>query len=144
MTSVAAAIRPIEATTPGYRRFLTSGVVSIAAVGGVIAGWSFLMMASFSVTAGLIGLVFAAGLVMLDARFATPTRIEVTDAGITLGYWKRDKTFAPGALVVTHDVPRGRFTVRRQGGKRALAMFRDQDAQLARIFVRAGVEIISK
>ena len=120
------------------------GLADPAAVSGVVAFWAVVIMASISVTAGLIGLLVAAGVALLDVQYATPTRIALSDEGITLGFWKREKTYASEELVVTHDVPKGRFSIRRKSGKRPLATFRDTDNDLARTFVRAGVEIISK
>lgn len=136
--------RLVDSSTSTYRRNLPSGVLAIAAVSGTVAVWSLLLMATVSVGLGFAGLVLAGALACVDAEFATPTSIDVADAGITLGYWHRTKEFASNALVVTHDVRRNHFSIRRRGKKRVLARFRADDSNVVRTFVNAGVEILSK
>ena len=139
-------IRPIEATsaTTEYRCSLPSARWAIAAVSGCIVCWALLAFVALSVTTGLLGLGLAGVLGVFDAMFATPTRVHVTPDGVTLGFWNRTKQYGSKAIVVTHEVPRGRISVRRRGGRRALARFYDdKSSDAARAFVAAGVEIRS-
>jgi hypothetical protein len=136
--------RLVENAPSAYGRKLPSGVAAIAAVSGGVALWSLLLMATLSAGLGLAGLLLAGAIAYVDAEFATPTRIDMSDAGITLGYWHRTKAFAADALVVTHDVRRNHFSIRRRGKKRVLARFRSRSASVVRTFVAAGVEIESR
>ena len=55
----------------------------------------------------------------------------------------RTKRYSPHNLVLEHDVPRGRFELRRQGHRRALVRFRTVDPFAARPYMDAGVEVVS-
>jgi hypothetical protein len=68
----------------------------------------------------------------------------VSPDGVTLGFWNRTKNYPPKAIVVTHDVRSGRFSLRRPGKRRALVHFHDDDPAAIGAFLIAGVEIISR
>ncbi len=136
--------RPAEAAST-YRRTFGSGVLTILAANGVLAAWAVVIMLTTSSTLGLAGLAVAAVALTCDARFNTPTSIDVGDAGVTLGYWHRRRGFDARSVVLTHDVPRDRFTLVRRGHRRPLVRFRETNAlEAARAFVAAGVEIVSR
>lgn len=139
--------RPVEAELATYRHPSTSGVVSIAVAGGLIAVWATVILVSVSVTAGLIGIAIAIGATVFDAAYNTPTAIAVEPTGISMRYWRRTKRFDAADLVVTHKVPRDKFTVTRRGKRRSLMTFRARDSRGAatavRAFMAAGVEIVS-
>jgi hypothetical protein len=147
MTAAALTTRLIEdvAVAPTYERRLRSGFVAITAATALIAAWSLIILVTTSVTWGLSGLLLAAVVGVADAALNTPTRLAVTPDGVTLGYWRREKTFAPRDVVLTHDVPRDRLTLARRGKRRSLMQTRDRNAHKAVLaFVAAGVEIISQ
>ncbi len=141
MTAVA--VRPVEDTTPQYRQALPRGVWAIAAVSGVIVVWALVAFVALTFTIGALALVLAGVLGCFDAKFVTPTRIEVTSDGVRLGFWNRTKLYEPKAIVVTHDVRSGRFSLRRHGTKRALVHFHDDDPAAVGAFLSVGVEILS-
>jgi hypothetical protein len=138
--------RPVEVDTPTpvYRRTLKSGLINISLANGVIACWALLLLVFVSVPLGLFGLAFAATIGVCDARFNTPTALDVSPAGVELSYWKRTKVYDAKDVVLTHDVPRRRLHLARRGSKRALLRFTEEDKNAVRPFMAAGVEIISR
>jgi hypothetical protein len=128
---------------PKYQHALKSGTVAIGLVGGVLAGCAVVSAVMTAPRYGLVLLVVAAVVAALDARYATVTHIAIDERGVTLGYWKRTKTFAPKSVSILHDVPRGRLTLSRRGKKRTLARFRDPRGTAVRAAMGAGVEVIS-
>jgi hypothetical protein len=148
MTSVAERplkVAPSLAATGDYVRFLSSGAMAIFTVSGFVAVWSVVAAITLSLPIGAIALLLAIGLAAFDARFATATRLNVAADGVTLGFWKREKTYAPGSVVVTHDVRRGRFTLTHRGSaRRTLARFKDDAGAPVSAFLQAGIEILSQ
>ena len=141
MTAVA--VRPVEAKPAEYRRPLPSGIWSIAVVTGLVLAWAVVAFVALSATIGAIALLVAAVVGVFDAKFATPTHIAVTPDGVTLGFWDRTKRYTAKAIVVTHDVRTGRFSLRRRGRRHALLHFHDDDPAAVGAFLVAGVEILS-
>jgi hypothetical protein len=136
--------RAITAPAPAYRRRLTTARVAILAVAVPIAAWAVVAMVKLSPIVGGTALLVAGALALLDAMFATPTRIDVDGDGVTLGFWKREKQYDARNIVVTHDVRRGRVTITRRNKKRVLAEFADDGDDAVNAFVGAGVEVVSK
>ncbi len=138
--------RPEPVARPTYRRPFSSGVFSIAAANGLIAFWAVLTLVRTSVLLGVAGLLFAGAVAYWDARYDTPTRLEVSADAIELGYWRRTSRIEGPALVLTHDVPRDRFTLARRGRRRSLVRFRavDDSPRVVAAFMAAGVEILSR
>jgi hypothetical protein len=137
--------RPVQAELATYRHSAISGLVSIAVASGLIAFWAAVILVSVSVVAGLVGIAIAIGAGLADAAFNTPTAITVWPTGITMRSWRRTRQFDPSELVVTHNVPRDKFTIARRGKRRSLMTFRENRPQRAvRAFMAAGVELISK
>jgi hypothetical protein len=140
--------RPVQAELATYRHNAISGLVSIAIASGLIAFWAAVILVSVSVVAGLVGIAIAIGAGLADAALNTPTAITVDPTGITMRYWRRTRQFDPGELVVTHNVPRDKFTVTRRGKRRSLMTFRERDsrgsARAVRAFMGAGTELISR
>jgi hypothetical protein len=137
--------RPVQATLSTYRHNATSGLVSIVVASGLIAFWAAVILVSVSVVAGLVGIAIAIGAGLADAALNTPTAITVEPTGITMRYWRRTRQFDASELVVTHNVPRDKFTVTRRGKRRSVMTFRENRPQRAvRAFMAAGVELISR
>ena len=143
MTVVAErAVSPAPA--PAYRRRLDSARIAIAAVAGIVAVFALLAMVEISPVVGGIALVVAAAVGLLDAMFATPTRLDVNGEGVTLGFWKRDKRYDVRSVVVTHEVPRSRYTITKRNKKRVLVQFNEDGDDAVNAFVGAGIEVVSK
>lgn len=132
------------APAPAFRRRLDSARIAIAAVAAILAVFALVAMVELSPVVGGIALVLAAAVALLDAVFATPTRLDVGADGVTLGFWKHDKQYAARSVVVTHEVPRSRFTITKRNKKRVLARFNDDGGDVVKAFVGAGVEVVSK
>jgi hypothetical protein len=133
-----------KAEAPAYRRRLDSARIAIAAVCGIVLIFALVAMVELSPVIGGAALVVAAAVGLLDAMFATPTRLDVDGDGVTLGFWKRVKRYEARHLVVTHEVPRGRFTITKRNKKRVLVQFNDDGDDAVNAFVGAGVEVVSK
>src|SRR5436309_1574399 len=95
--------------TQKYEHRLRSGTVAIGVVVGGLAVCAAVSAFMTSAAVGIELLVVAAIVGVLDARYATPTRITIDERGVTLGYWKREKTFRPRSVSVRHDVPHNRL-----------------------------------
>jgi hypothetical protein len=148
MTTIA--VRPVETGAPQvqYSRELPSGTVAVAGVAAVMLTWTVLAFAELSVRIGLIGLLFGAVVVLLDARYATAKSLSVRDREIELGYRGRSRSFASNEIVARHDVRSGRLVLARakRGGKgRVLARLGAKEADdTVAAFVRAGIEVQSR
>jgi hypothetical protein len=149
MTTIA--VRPIETGTTTqveYRRELPSGKIAVAGVAAVLLAWTVLAFTELSARIGLVGLLVGALVVVLDARYATATRLTVRERSIELGYRGRSRVFEGNEIVARHDVRSGRLVLaraKRNGKGRALARLgaRDAEATVA-AFVRAGIEVQSR
>jgi len=131
------------AAAPKYEHVLKSGTVAIGVVVGGLAACAVVSAFLTSPVIGLGLLVVAAVIGVLDARYATATRITIDERGVTLGYWKREKTFAPKSVSVRNDVPHSRLMLSRRGKRRTLARFHDSRGAAVRALMDAGVEVIS-
>jgi hypothetical protein len=138
--------RPVVGSVaPEYRRSFAATKLAIAAGGGLIAVGALLALAFISVTIGVIGLAIAAAVIAIDVVFTTPLHMVVDRDGVTLLYFRRTRTFGAKALVVTHDLPRGRLSISRRGSKRRIVRFPDDGINDAvDAFVAAGVEVVSR
>ena len=143
MTIVVVEERTDHGQAPKYQHALKSGRVAIGLVGGVLGGCALVSAAMTAPPYGLALFVVAAGVTALDARYATATHITIDERGLTLGYWKRTKMFAPKSLSILHDVPHGRLKLSRKGKPGVLARFRDPRGGAVRAAMAAGVEVIS-
>jgi hypothetical protein len=138
--------RPVVGSVaPEYRRSFASAKLTVAVGGGLIAVWALLALAFISVTIGVIGLAIAAAVIAIDVVFTTPLHMVVDRDGVTLLYFRRTRTFGAKALVVTHDLPRGRLSIARRGSKRTIVRFSDDgNNDAVDAFVVAGVEVVSR
>ena len=148
MTTIA--VRPVEADAiqVQYERDLPSGMIAVAGVAAVMVAWTVLAFAELSTRIGLIGLLVGALVVLLDARYATATRLMVRDRSVELGYRGRSRRFEQSEIVARHDVRSGRLVLartKRRGKGRVLARLgaRGADETVA-AFVRAGIEVQSR
>jgi hypothetical protein len=126
-----------------YEHGLKSGTVAIGVVVGGLAACAVVSAFMTSPAIGLGLLVVAAAIGVLDARYATATRITIDERGVTLGYWMREKTFAPKSVSVRNDVPHSRLMLSRRGKRRMIARFNDSRGAAVRALMDAGVEVIS-
>ena len=135
--------RSHAAAVQKYEHALKSGTI---AIGVVVGGLAACAVVSAFMTSPVIGfglLVVTAVVGVLDARYATATRITIDERGVTLGYWKREKTFPPRSVSVRNDVPHGRIMLTRRRKRRVLARFHDARGAAVRALMDAGVEVVS-